>query len=209
VSEVTPNGIVVFFTSYAYMAYAIDDWRSNGLLPKLDQIKSVFVESKDNSGSEKVWNNYKRSATRSSTAGYTWNGSNINTGAILFCVMGGKMSEGINFSDELARCVVVIGMPYPDHRDPILQMKLNYADNMDPKSSKDLYESMCMKTVNQSIGRAIRHINDYATIILLDARYERLQTIQRLPEWIRKSLKVFPLFQSVMNTIQEFYHNRE
>ena len=43
-------------------------------------------------------------------------------GAMLFCVMGGKLSEGINFSDDLARAVVVVGMPYPDGRDAVLQV---------------------------------------------------------------------------------------
>ena len=47
------------------------------------------------------------------------------TGAMLWCVMGGKLSEGINFSDHLARGVVVVGMPFPDGRDPILQVSLN------------------------------------------------------------------------------------
>ena len=43
---------------------------------------------------------------------------------MLWCVMGGKLSEGINFSDHLARCVVVVGMPFPDGRDPVLQVSI-------------------------------------------------------------------------------------
>lgn len=49
------------------------------------------------------------------------------TGAVLLSVMGGKLSEGINFSDNLARCVVVVGMPYPDKRDVVFKEKLKFA----------------------------------------------------------------------------------
>ena len=96
------------------------------------------------------------------------------------------MSEGINFSDDLARCVVVVGMPYADSRDPILQEKLKHADAVGASvgslyAGKKLYEAMCMKVVNQSIGRSIRHVNDYASILLLDKRYDNSRVQSQVP----------------------------
>lgn len=38
------------------------------------------------------------------------------------------------------------------------------------------------------LGRAIRHKNDYASIIMIDERINRESIIQRLPKWILPSL---------------------
>ena len=49
-----------------------------------------------------------------------------------------------------------------------------------------------MKAVNQSVGRAIRHSEDYASVVLLDARYATQKVgggpIARLPKWIRETI---------------------
>jgi len=59
------------------------------------------MEPKRTSDVDSILSNYTKSIK---------NGS----GGLLFSIVGGKMSEGINFSDELARCVCVVGMPYPN-----------------------------------------------------------------------------------------------
>lgn len=89
---------------------------------------------------------------------------------MLFCVVGGKMSEGINFSDHLGRCVVMVGLPYPNSQDPVLQEKVRFAKEKagGKADGREYYENLCMKAVNQSIGRAIRHKDDHSCILLLD-----------------------------------------
>ena len=195
-----PNGVVIFFTSYSYMETIFKRWKDS-LCSKLDQlssIKSIFIEPRSASDAENVWDQYSDAAIRD------------DKGALLFCVMGGKLSEGINFSDKLARGVVVIGMPYPDKRDPILQEKLKFADLRESGSGNLLYEAMCMKAVNQSIGRSIRHINDYAAILLVDKRYSQSRITTQLPQWMAESINHKSVsFEDNVNLLRNFYVNNQ
>jgi chromosome transmission fidelity protein 1 len=50
-----------------------------------------------------------------------------------------------------------------------------------------LYDT-AMKLVNQSIGRALRHRDDYAAILLVDERYRQIELERRLPTWLQRSL---------------------
>lgn len=65
------------------------------------------------------------------------------------------------------------------------------------------YESVCMKAVNQCIGRAVRHQNDYACILLLDRRFTRPKTQQALPKWIQRSLVTHQKFGMAFGNISK------
>ncbi|ELA42081.1 uncharacterized protein VICG_00930 [Vittaforma corneae ATCC 50505] len=98
---------------------------------------------------------------------------------ILIAIMGGSLSEGINFSDEVCRLLVVVGVPYPTRSVEIMERA---------KSVKDYETLVAMKTVNQTVGRAIRHKDDYAAIVLLDCRYLALK--ERLSPWLHAKTKI-------------------
>ena len=49
-------------------------------------------------------------------------------GAILMAVCRGKISEGLDFSDNAARAVIIVGIPYPQVNDAKVVLKKDYLD---------------------------------------------------------------------------------
>ena len=137
-----------------------------------------------------------------------------STGAALLSVMGGRLSEGINFSDRLGRGVIVVGLPYPNPQSAEWLAKSAYVEATTQsqlttpgtalydeqlteaearvrakKAAQDYYENACLRAVNQSVGRAIRHKDDYAAIILVDRRYGNEGTRGKLSGWVKENFK--------------------
>uniref|UniRef100_A0AAQ4RJT7 DEAD/H (Asp-Glu-Ala-Asp/His) box helicase 11 n=1 Tax=Gasterosteus aculeatus aculeatus TaxID=481459 RepID=A0AAQ4RJT7_GASAC len=193
ICNVVPGGVVCFFPSYEYSRRIVSHWEASGALTRLANKKKIFQEPKKSNQVEQVLNEFSRCIQRCAVdAGGL-------TGALLFSVVGGKMSEGINFSDDLGRCVVMVGMPYPNIKSPELQEKMSYLDKHLPHSGgrrpgQALIENLCMKAVNQSIGRAIRHRGDYSCIVMCDRRYARPATLAKLPTWIKNRTSTHTTF---------------
>lgn len=152
-----------------------------------DKIKSFKFNKKIIFDDEYNFNDYKKLL--------------LNENIIFFSVMGGKLSEGINFSDNLCRLLIVIGVPYPTINVE-LKERMNY-------HGKNYSTIIAMKTVNQALGRALRHKNDYSAIILIDNRYKSL--VQYISPWIAEKISYqnFPktLFQ-VNNFLKRYDNNK-
>ncbi|KAF8459481.1 ATP-dependent RNA helicase chl1 [Terfezia claveryi] len=195
---VIPHGIVCFFPSYAYLNSVTSRWqqRSNlntaSIWERLGQRKALFSESKNSSSVEDTLRQYGQAI-------------DSGRGGLLFSVVGGKMSEGINFNDNLGRGVIMVGLPFPNSQSAEWKAKLEYVEKVaagnclasEPPSTRsefaktagrDFYENACMRAVNQSIGRAIRHQQDYAVIVLLDQRYSLSRITTKLPRWVGDSV---------------------
>ncbi|XP_037623879.1 ATP-dependent DNA helicase DDX11 [Sebastes umbrosus] len=204
ICNVVPGGVVCFFPSYEYSRRIVSHWEASGALTRLANKKKIFQEPKKANQVEQVLSEFTRCIQRcAADAGGL-------TGALLFSVVGGKMSEGINFSDDLGRCVVMVGMPYPNIKSPELQEKMSYLDKHLPHSGgrspgQALIENLCMKAVNQSIGRAIRHRGDYSSIVLCDRRYSRPATLSKLPTWIKTRTSTHTSFGPAFAALRKFF----
>ncbi|CAH0386974.1 unnamed protein product [Bemisia tabaci] len=199
VCNVVPAGVVCFFPSYDYENLVFTHFEKTGVIEKISLKKKVFREPKKPGQVETVLSQYAAVIHQAGT------GSKLS-GALLFSVIGGKLSEGLNFSDDLGRCVIVVGLPYPNSQSPELQEKMKYLnEHIGEGTGQRHYEALCMRAVNQSIGRAVRHSKDYAAVLLLDHRYSRRNTTLALPSWIQASLQTQEKFGPGFAQIAKFF----
>jgi chromosome transmission fidelity protein 1 len=96
ICQTVPSGVVVFLPSYAYEASLVSQWRQSGLWQQLRNVKNVHREPKSSQQVDATLSAYAKDASKK------------GGGALLLSVVGGKLSEGINFANELCRCVLVV-----------------------------------------------------------------------------------------------------
>ncbi|CAE6347286.1 unnamed protein product [Rhizoctonia solani] len=205
-TNLVPNGFVVFLPSYAFLSLVKIAWGKgeNKVLERLGKKKKIFYEPQENSDVDSVLREFSASAS---------NPTEGLTGAILFAVVGAKLSEGLNFSDGLARAVAIVGLPFANLGSAELQARMKYVrehtSNSGVDAGKELYENLCMRATNQSIGRAIRHRGDWAAIVFIDQRYGTPRIRGKLPGWIGTDLEVTDKFGDAMKQLGEFFRSKK
>ncbi|KAL7436234.1 hypothetical protein ACHAXM_006329 [Skeletonema potamos] len=153
-----------------------------------------------------------------------------SNGCILMGVCRGKISEGIDFSDDMCRAVIVTGLPFAPFYDPKVKLKRDFLDaarlseRAKPSdvggfgdktatnhglpattlSGGEWYNQQAHRAVNQALGRVIRHRHDYGAVILLDHRFAEARNRDGLSKWVRPHLRE-ETFGSTTRALVQFF----
>jgi DNA excision repair protein ERCC-2 len=157
-----PGNIAVFFPSYSFM------WKVKEHIKPT--AKEIIAESKEMSRREKenILVDLKRSMRRG--------------GAILLGVMGGSLSEGVDYKDNLLSCVVVVGLPLAPPSLEVISLR-EYARRKWGRIKGDdySYNFPAMNRIIQAAGRPIRSERDRAVTILMETRLTEPRYLKFLP----------------------------
>lgn len=96
-------------------------------------------------------------------------------GGVLFAVMGGRISEGLDFPDRDLEAALIVGVPYPKptakQRSLLHYYELKFGRGWDYTVKAPAFRKML-----QAIGRLIRKEDDIGLAVILDRRAEQFST---------------------------------
>jgi DNA excision repair protein ERCC-2 len=99
--------------------------------------------------------------------------SRKDTGAILLGVMGGSLSEGIDYKDNVLESVIVVGLPLAPPSLEVEALQKYYTRKFDEERGLYYgYINPAMNKVMQALGRCIRSEKDRAVVVLMDERFK-------------------------------------
>ena len=153
VLEKTKGNVAVFAPSYAMLDRICEDVYTFG---KVDGIERRRMSKKE----------VERTIAR------LYEMRAMGRESVLFGVLSGKLSEGIDYSENILSAVVCVGLPLPPpsaRQDALLE----YYTRRFGRSKAWKYASLqpAVNSVLQALGRPIRNSEDKAIVVLLEKRF--------------------------------------
>jgi len=99
-----------------------------------------------------------------------------SNGGIFLSVMGGRMSEGMDFPGNLLEMVILVGLPFPSPNSRQKALKFYYDVKMNDGWLIAVTAPTVRKTL-QTIGRLIRDEQDRGAAVILDYRVKRFKNL--------------------------------
>ena len=219
IRQASTAGMLVFFPSYGLLDKVLRRWHDTGLLKALGKSVGnlnsfgeqwcsevedgcgVVVEPRDTKNLEDVLQAYYK---------------RIDDGlpCVLLAVCRGKVSEGIDFADEYARTVCIVGIPFPSVMDLQVRLKRLHQDDMCQQRPFDghlpgdkWYSQEAYRAINQAVGRCIRHVRDFGAILLLDSRYAFHDNQIQMSKWLRGKISNCDDLENALVDLRSFSHS--
>ncbi|XP_074870114.1 Fanconi anemia group J protein [Carettochelys insculpta] len=202
VCETVGRGVLCFLPSYKLLDKLKDRWMHTGLWRNLELVKTVIAEPKggDKADFDALLQIYYDAIK--------YKGG--KDGALLIAVCRGKVSEGLDFSDDNARAVITIGIPFPNVKDLQVELKRKYNDHHSKTRGllpgSQWYEIQAYRALNQALGRCIRHKKDWGALMLIDDRFRSNPNkyITGLSKWIRQQIQHHENFSTALDSLEAF-----
>jgi DNA excision repair protein ERCC-2 len=149
---------MVFFPSFSVMSM----FKNQECLNNIN--RGIYFEEQDMS----------QTALMELVSDFKNHGNQNSEGAALFSVIGGRISEGMDFPAEQLEIAVIVGIPYPK---PTARQRglQRYYDFKFGKGWEYTVEAPTARKLLQSIGRLIRNEKDRGVAVILDRRAPRFK----------------------------------
>jgi len=168
-----PYGVLCFLPSYTLLNKLTNRWNQTNMIQEMQKYKIVYSESRVARDFNDLLAEYYHTIENSHF-------EDERNGALLFAVYRGRASEGLDFSDNYARAVIAVGIPFPNVKDVKVKRKFFFSNErfsnifltkVDLKrkynnalckkknllNGDEWYEIQAYRAVNQALGRCIRH----------------------------------------------------
>ena len=172
--KLIPKNVGVFAASYEVLQGLL----SANLQLRLEETgKAVFVERQGASSRENdlLVSQFKAHAKES--------------GAVLLGVMGGRNSEGQDYTGDEMNGVILVGIPYA-RPTPRVQAQIRYFERKFPGKGRYYgYYLPAHRKLVQAAGRVHRSAEEKGSIIILDYRVLWRNVRKDLPDWMVETMK--------------------
>jgi len=185
VDAAVPGNVAAFFPSYETLAAALEGLR------RTPGRKPLIVE-------KQRWTTDERSRALEALQRLHTRG-----GALLLGVLGGSLSEGVDYAGNLLAAVVIIGLPLSPPSLEVEALRSFYMGKFGAERGDEYaYVYPAVSKVLQAAGRCIRSEQDRAVVVLLESRLLQSRYARCFPA-------DFPLIAAsdVANEVRNFFYS--
>jgi len=172
--KIIPKNVGVFTASYEVLQGLL----STNLQVRLEETgKAVFIEKQGVSSKENdlMVAQFKTHARAN--------------GAVLLGVMGGRNSEGQDYSGDEMNGVLLVGLPYA-RPTPRIEAQVRYFERKFPEKGRYYgYYLPAHRKLVQAAGRVHRSAEEKGSIVILDYRAMWSNIRKDFPDWLREGIR--------------------